>query len=59
MWRNLHMFLDILELRIENKKLIFRENCFENVVSDVWKKNVFVSTNGLLEKVQKLKTTKN
>ena len=32
LWRNLHMFLDILEFEVVNKKL-FRENCFENMVS--------------------------
>ena len=54
------MFLDILELRVENKKKMFREKCFENVVSDLWKKNVLVSTKVLLEKNLKIKkTTKN
>ena len=34
LWRNLHIFKDILKFSIENKK-IFRENCFENVVSEI------------------------
>ena len=36
LWRNLHMFLDILEFWLENQN-IFRENCFEKMVSDWWK----------------------
>ena len=53
------MFLDILEFRIENKKY-FRENCFENVVSDLWKKkSLYVHKSDFRRKVQKLKTTKN
>ena len=43
----------------QKTKNIFRENCFENVVSDLWKKKVYVSTKLLLEKIQKLKTTEN
>ena len=35
--------LDILEFRIEKKKKN-RENCFENIVSDLWQKKVDVST---------------
>ena len=31
------MFLDILAFRIENKKKIFRKNCFGNVGSELWK----------------------
>ena len=31
--------LHILECRIENKIYIFRENCFENVVPEIYKKN--------------------
>ena len=47
--------------RVKNRKQkkIFRENCLENVVSDLWTKNVYVSTKVLLEKGQNLKTTKN
>ena len=43
--------------RVKNRqqKEIFRKNCFENVVSDSWKKNVFVSTKVLLEKSSKTK----
>ena len=33
------MFLYILELGIENKKKIFRENSFENMVSEIPKKD--------------------
>ena len=33
LWRNLHMFLDILEFTVANQKL-FRKNYFENMVSD-------------------------
>jgi hypothetical protein len=35
---HLHMFLDILEFTVENKKKLLSENCFENVVSEVYKK---------------------
>ena len=31
-----------LEFRVENKKKLFRENCFENVVSDVKKNGLCV-----------------
>ena len=31
----LPMFLDIIELRIENKQKNFRENCFENEFSEI------------------------
>ena len=51
------MFLDILELRIENEK-IFGEYGFENGVSNLWKK-INVSTKVLLEKSLKTKMTKN
>ena len=51
------MFLDILECTIENKKLI-RENCFENVVSDLTKKVAYVFTKQLFKKAQKLKKNK-
>jgi hypothetical protein len=47
------MFLSILELRIERKKIL-GENCFENGVSNLWKK-VNVSTKVLLEKSLKTK----
>ena len=43
------MFLDILEVRIEKNKKIFRENGFANVVSDLCEK-AYVSTKLLLEK---------
>ena len=33
---NLHMFLDIMELRVKKSK--FRQKCFANVVSDLKKK---------------------
>jgi hypothetical protein len=32
------MFLDVLEFRVENKKKFFRENCFENPVSEIYQK---------------------
>ena len=38
LWRILHIFLDILEFTVEILKKIFKENCFENVVSDSNKK---------------------
>ena len=55
------MFLNILELRIRKNKKKIRENCLENVVSDLLEENVHVSTKVLLEKSlktnkQKLKT---
>ena len=31
---NLHMFLDIMELRVRKQKLKFRQNCFVKVVSN-------------------------
>ena len=34
----LHMFLDIMELREENKNPSLEKNCFDNVVSNFWKK---------------------
>ena len=49
------MFLDILEVTIETNKKNFRENCFENVVSNLWEKKVYVSTKVLLEKSLKTK----
>ena len=36
------MFLDILELVEENKKKLFKENCDENVVSDLKKNGLCV-----------------
>ena len=41
---NLHLFLDNIEPRTENKKLKFRKNCFENVVSD-WATNYLICPN--------------
>ena len=41
LWHNLHMFLDILELRVEHKQKLLRENGFENLVSAIQKKNEF------------------
>ena len=32
LWRNLHMFLEILEFRVDNKKSV-QGNYFENLVS--------------------------
>ena len=45
--RNLHMFLDIFGSRIENKQKMFRDNCFENLVSGIYKKNQFCPQNPL------------
>ena len=36
LWRNLHMFLEILELWVEDKIKSVEKNYFDNVVSDVW-----------------------
>ena len=36
------MFLDILELTVKDKKKLLRENCVENVVSEI-NKNLFKS----------------
>ena len=37
------MFLDILEFTVEKKeKNLFRENCLENVASDLWNRGLFV-----------------
>ena len=41
LWRNLHMFLDILELGIENKKKIFKKNA----VSEIRKNDLFIPYN--------------
>ena len=35
LWRQIHMFLVILELRVENKKNILDQNCVGNMVSDL------------------------
>ena len=51
------MFLGILEFLVENKKKLFRENCFENVVSDLKEKWPMCPKNYFKKKVQK-KTTK-
>ena len=37
LWRNLHMFLDTMEPRTENKKSSLDKNCFDNEGSDMWK----------------------
>ena len=37
--RNLRIFLDNLKFRVENETKLFRENCFENVVSEIYQKN--------------------
>ena len=44
----------IVKNRSKQKKF-FRENCFENVVSNVWGKKVDASTKVLLEKSKKNK----
>ena len=49
------MFLDVLEFRMKTNKKCFGENCFENVVSDLWEKKVYVSTKVILEKSSKTK----
>ena len=55
---DLRMFLGIFEFTVENKNKLLRENCVENMVSNKQKK-AFMSTELLLEKVQKLKKIKN
>ena len=40
LWRQIHMFLNILEFREENNKKYLEQNCFGNVVSDLWKKGL-------------------
>ena len=45
LWRNLHMFLEILELRVENKKKSLEKICFDNVVSDVWQNDLICLEN--------------
>ena len=55
LWCILHVFLNILELRIENKTQIFRENYFENVVSDLWGETTYASTKLILEKSSQTK----
>ena len=52
------MLLDILDFRMENKNKKFRKSRFENVVSDLWEKTLYVHKT-TLKKVQLLKTTKN
>ena len=51
------MFLDILEFREENKKKLFRENGFKNMVLDL-KKNVVCVHKTILEKSEKQKKIK-
>ena len=51
------MFLEILEFRVENKK-IFRENCFENEVSDFKKNGLCVHKTTFRKRVQKLNKIK-
>ena len=53
------MCLDILKFTVENKKKLFRENGFENVVSDLKKKMVYLSLKILLEKSSKTRKNKN
>ena len=57
LWHNLHMFLDILEFTVKNKK-IFRENCFDNVVSHLWKELFVCTQNYFKKKVQILRKIK-
>ena len=54
LWRILHMFLDILEFTVENKKKII-ENCYKNIVSDV-KKEWPKCPQNYFKKVQKKHT---
>ena len=49
------MFLDILEFIVENKKQLFRKNCFENVVSDLKEEWLMCPQNYFYKKVQKNK----
>ena len=43
--RNLHIFQDNFEFRVEEEKKLIRENCFENVVSEIYQKNLFLAKN--------------
>ena len=45
LWCNLHMFLEIFKIGVTNKTKIYRENCFNNVVSEIHKKNLFCPQN--------------
>ena len=42
-------------VKSRKQKKFFRENCFDNVVSDLWKRKKIVSTKVLLEKSSKTK----
>ena len=56
--RNLQKFLDILEFRIENKKFFIGKTILKMWAQICGEKKIYESTKVLLEKVQKLKTTK-
>ena len=58
LWRNLHMFLDILEFIVESKKL-FRENSFENLVSDLQKNYLCVHKTTFRKSAKTKKNEKN
>ena len=40
LWLQIHMFLDILEFRVENKKKYLEKNCLGNVASHLWKNGI-------------------
>ena len=52
LWHNLHMFLDILEFKIEDKKVV-QEKLFLKTWSQICGKMTYLFTKPLLEKVQK------
>ena len=51
--RNLHMLLEILEFIVETKKKLFKENCFENVVSDLKENELSVHKTTLKQNAKK------
>ena len=50
------MFLDILELRVENKKKYLEKNCFGNAVSDLWKNGLNCTLSYFEKKNSKIQT---
>ena len=55
----LNMCLDVLEFEIQNKQKMFRENCFENLVSDWWKNEICVHKTTFRKKCKNKKKPKN
>ena len=50
------MFLDIMELRVEEEKKL-RKNSFNNVVSELWKNGLNCLLNYLEENIYKMLTS--